>query len=143
VLPDHYNNKTELIFPGPDTQSIVPEVHRSDITWAGEEAHLIIIRDLTRPKRNAAQLAESELIPHSHFENAPVALWEEDFSEVKKLIDILSASGISDFRTYFVTHPDEASLTPSFEHIFTSPRTSDGVAVRGPEQVCEEGMVAK
>jgi diguanylate cyclase (GGDEF)-like protein len=108
VLPDHYNNKTELIFPGPDTQSIVPEVHRSDITWAGEEAHLIIIRDLTRPKRNAAQLAESELIPHSHFENAPVALWEEDFSEVKKLIDILSVSGISDFRTYFVTHPDEA-----------------------------------
>jgi len=41
------------------------------------------------------------------FEDSPVSLWEEDFSEVKAYIDTLKTKGISDFREYFDENPDE------------------------------------
>lgn len=41
------------------------------------------------------------------FEDAPISLWEEDFSDVKKYIDALKAEGIVDFETYFNNHPEE------------------------------------
>ncbi|NOQ51711.1 MAG: PAS domain S-box protein, partial [Desulfuromonadaceae bacterium] len=40
------------------------------------------------------------------FENAPVSLWQEDFSALKKRIEQLRAEGIEDFRQYFRTHPE-------------------------------------
>ncbi|MFW9920024.1 MAG: ATP-binding protein [Candidatus Thorarchaeota archaeon] len=41
------------------------------------------------------------------FEDSPVSLWEEDFSDVKKYIDSLKAQGIDDLRKYFEDDPDE------------------------------------
>lgn len=41
------------------------------------------------------------------FDNSPVSIWEEDFSEVKSRMDELRNSGITDFRTYFRQNPDE------------------------------------
>lgn len=35
------------------------------------------------------------------FEDSPISLWEEDFSDVKKYIDGLRDSGIDDYREYF------------------------------------------
>ena len=43
----------------------------------------------------------------SSFENAPVSLWEEDFSEVANYLDTLKAGGISDFSKYFNENPGE------------------------------------
>jgi len=40
------------------------------------------------------------------FEHAPVPLWEEDFSGVKKIITSLKKKGVSDFETYFEQHPE-------------------------------------
>jgi signal transduction histidine kinase len=40
------------------------------------------------------------------FENAPVAIWEEDFSQIKLVIDELKSSGIADLRAYFLERPD-------------------------------------
>jgi len=40
------------------------------------------------------------------FENAPVAIWEEDFSQIKLFIDGLKSSGITDLRAHFLEHPD-------------------------------------
>ncbi len=42
---------------------------------------------------------------HDLFDDSPVTLWEEDFSQVKKHIDDLRDSGISDFEAYFQDHP--------------------------------------
>ena len=39
------------------------------------------------------------------FEDSPIPLWEEDFSEVKKFIDRLRDSGIKNFREYFKKNP--------------------------------------
>jgi PAS domain S-box-containing protein len=41
------------------------------------------------------------------FTHAPVSLWEEDFSEVKKRIDQLKANGVEDLRKHFKKHPEE------------------------------------
>jgi signal transduction histidine kinase/PAS domain-containing protein len=51
-------------------------------------------------------LQESEERYRILFENAPVSLWVEDFSDVKKYIESLQSSGIKDLRTYFENHPE-------------------------------------
>ncbi|MHA1930240.1 MAG: PAS domain S-box protein [Candidatus Thorarchaeota archaeon] len=43
----------------------------------------------------------------SLFENSPVAMLEEDFSEVKKCVDKFGSTGITDLQKYLQTHPDE------------------------------------
>jgi len=62
-------------------------------------------RDQTEKDRKA-ELRESEARYHSLFENSPISLWEEDASQIKKYIDGLQESGVSDLRAYFAEHPD-------------------------------------
>lgn len=45
----------------------------------------------------------------SLFENSPISLWEEDFSEVKHYIDGLKESGIEDFKRYFKGNLEEVA----------------------------------
>lgn len=40
------------------------------------------------------------------FQEAPVCLWEEDFSEVKIYVERLRDDGVRDLREYFVDHPE-------------------------------------
>jgi len=40
------------------------------------------------------------------FEGVGVSIWEEDFSEVKALIDSLATDGVQNFRRYCMEHPD-------------------------------------
>lgn len=40
------------------------------------------------------------------FEYAPISLWIEDFSEVKKKIDVLVKEGSTDIKTYITNNPD-------------------------------------
>lgn len=43
----------------------------------------------------------------SLFEYAPISLWEEDYSEIKKSFDALRTKGISDLAHYLDSHPEE------------------------------------
>lgn len=54
-----------------------------------------------------AVLKDIEQRYRSLFEDSPVAMLEEDFSEVKKFVDKFKASGVTDLRKYLLTHPDE------------------------------------
>ncbi len=54
------------------------------------------------------ELRISEARYRSLFDNSPVSLWEEDFSEVKREVDQLRRQGITDLRTYFAEHPEDA-----------------------------------
>lgn len=45
------------------------------------------------------------------FEDAPISLWEEDFSAVKKHIDELNSQGIYNLSNYFEQHPEELIKT--------------------------------
>jgi len=60
-------------------------------------------------KRKQAEesLRESEKRNYALFDDAAVAVWEEDFSQVKEYFDQLRSSGVSDFREYFIRHQDD------------------------------------
>jgi diguanylate cyclase (GGDEF)-like protein/PAS domain S-box-containing protein len=66
-------------------------------------------KDITTQKRFEEALLKSEQHYRTLFEENPISLWEEDFSEVKRQINKLRENGISDFRAYFTDHPEEAA----------------------------------
>jgi putative nucleotidyltransferase with HDIG domain/PAS domain S-box-containing protein len=60
------------------------------------------------------RLQESEIRYRSLFEDSPIAIFEEDFSAAKLYIDALREKGVTDFRDYFNSHPEELSVCVSF-----------------------------
>jgi two-component system cell cycle sensor histidine kinase/response regulator CckA len=54
-------------------------------------------------------LSQSDWRYRSLFENSPVALWEEDFSAIKRYLDGLLAKEVRDFRHFFQEHPEEVA----------------------------------
>ncbi len=52
------------------------------------------------------ELSESEKRLRLVFENAPISLFHEDFSELKRHLDTLREQGIHDFREYFQSNAD-------------------------------------
>jgi PAS domain S-box-containing protein len=72
----------------------------------------------------SAKLAESEARYRRLFESSPVALFEEDFSEVKKYIDDLRSRGIHDLTKYFAEHPEDLAKCASMVKIVDVNRTT-------------------
>lgn len=66
-----------------------------------------IIHDITKQKKVEMDLISSKKRYQELFEESPVALWEEDFSEIKIYFDELRIGGIKDFRKYFEENPNE------------------------------------
>ena len=63
--------------------------------------------DITESKLNEQRLLESHANYISLFEDSPIPIWDEDFSQIKLYIDELKQKGIEDFRTYFEKNPDD------------------------------------
>ncbi len=64
------------------------------------------IRDITDRRRAEQALKASEDRYRRLFEDSPVALWYEDWSEAKLFLDDLTASGVSDIESHFEAHPE-------------------------------------
>jgi len=64
------------------------------------------IANLIERRRAEEALRESETRYRSPFEDSPISLWEQDFSDVKAYLDGLQASGVGDLRAYFASHPE-------------------------------------
>ncbi len=79
------------------------------------------VKERTQEWRNANEQLRREILEHDMaqqallrsearyrglFEDSPTALWEEDFSEVKSVIDRLRAQGVTDLHPYFQEHPE-------------------------------------
>ncbi|GAB1470740.1 sensor domain-containing diguanylate cyclase [Chloroflexota bacterium] len=72
---------------------ILPEYEQ---TW---ERVLITVEDITARRR-----AERRL--DNLFAAAPISLWEEDYSEIKRYFNSLRAQGVTNFEDYLAAHPE-------------------------------------
>jgi diguanylate cyclase (GGDEF)-like protein len=70
-------------------------------TWSRA---MVAIEDISEHVRAQALLEASERHARNLFEFSPVSLWVEDFSGVKRMMDEVRASGISDFKTFLSVH---------------------------------------
>lgn len=68
---------------------------------------LAMVTDITEKRAREDQRKENYLNYISLFEDSPVPIWDEDFSEVKKFIDGLKSKGIINIREYFKAYPEE------------------------------------
>ena len=60
-------------------------------------------------KQAEEEMRRSEERYRALFENSPVSIWEEDFSQVRSYVDALKQQGVTDFRSYFAAHPESVS----------------------------------
>ncbi|MGE4369296.1 MAG: diguanylate cyclase [Burkholderiaceae bacterium] len=70
------------------------------------ERVLVVVEDISALEDTRRRLAASEQHARGVFEQAPVSLWVEDFSSIRRLLDDLRRQGISDFRTFTDVHPE-------------------------------------
>ncbi|HEX7386327.1 MAG TPA: sensor domain-containing diguanylate cyclase [Castellaniella sp.] len=65
---------------------------------------LVAMEDITELQDVRRQAQTSAGLAREFFEQAPVSLWVEDFSKIKRLLDDLRVQGIVDFRTFINVH---------------------------------------
>ena len=92
-----------------DNSIAVLEINGLRANYRGSKACILYIRDIATRKTDEAKLRESEQRYRTLFEDVPVAIWELDYSDIKKFFDSLRADGVTDIRSYMYHHP-EATL---------------------------------
>jgi diguanylate cyclase (GGDEF)-like protein len=76
----------------------------SEKTW---RQVLVSIEDISARKQAERELVLNENHLRGIFENSPISLWEEDYSDIKNRFDQLSAEGVKDGWEYLLAHPEE------------------------------------
>jgi len=65
-----------------------------------------VATDITHLKEVEEALQESTKRYQSMFEDSPISLWQEDFSEMMAYLNDLQNAGVKDLRAYFAAHPE-------------------------------------
>jgi PAS domain S-box-containing protein len=78
-----------------------------ELLSASDQSRLALLSMIEDQKRTEETLRESQERYRGLFEDAPISLWEEDFSAVKQRLDALQERGVTDLATYLETHPQE------------------------------------
>ena len=76
------------------------------VEYKGTPAAIATTFDITDRKEAEMALQKNRDRYHGLFEDSPISLWEEDFSEVKQYLDRLREQGVEDFRAYFEQYPE-------------------------------------
>ena len=93
IFETRHRRKNGTTFPA--------EMHASYVEYGGVEYSCAFARDITEEKAAEEILRESEARYRTLFENSPLSIWVEDFSEVKPVFNELSIAGVKDFKAYF------------------------------------------
>jgi len=83
-------------------------------TW---QKVLVSLEDITvrHNAERALQASANRLL--GLFENSPISLWEEDYSQIKAFFDDLRAQGVSDLREYLTEHPEQVEACMRKIHV--------------------------
>lgn len=94
----------------PDGRRIVINCRREMLAdERGAQIALLITADDITHRFNASEgLRRSEVRYRNIFQTTGVGIWEVDFSPVKRLIDSIYATGVTDLRSYVQRHPEFA-----------------------------------
>ena len=76
-----------------------------------------LIGEIVEKTEAQEKLIKSEKRYRGLFEESPISLWEEDFSNVKAYIDGLRESGVKDISAYFESNPDELARCAAMVNI--------------------------
>jgi PAS domain S-box-containing protein len=76
------------------------------VEYQGRPAIVGTLLDITERQRTFDALRQSKIHYQALFEDSPVALWQEDHSDLKTYLESLKKAGIQDFRAYFKDHPE-------------------------------------
>lgn len=99
-------SRTELVVLAWDRTEIPVGIGIWKIKSDSERLYVAILRDL-RPSRNAEEaVARSEQRYQKLFEDAPIAMWELDFTVVADWIGALPVCDPAGVTEYLLTHPD-------------------------------------
>ncbi|MDK2979734.1 MAG: hypothetical protein PWQ55_81 [Chloroflexota bacterium] len=69
------------------------------------DGYFVIFHDISERKATLTKLEDANRIYQSLFEDAPIRIWENDYSKVKIALDELKKNGVSNFREYLQEHP--------------------------------------
>ena len=111
------------------------------LTESGEITHFVAIKqDVTEKVHARNALKESEAHFRGLFDDSPISLWEQDYSETKKYIDALREQGVEDFDLYFRENPDEVLACVSLIHVVNvNQATVDLYEAEGKDMVFHRG----
>jgi PAS domain S-box-containing protein len=100
------NKQIQLMGRRKNGEEFPAEITVSQIEVGGESVHTSIVRDVTERIATQQKIRESEERFRNLFERSPIAMWEEDFSDVGTWLDDLRDEGVEDLRGYLEHHPE-------------------------------------
>jgi diguanylate cyclase (GGDEF)-like protein len=104
-----------------------------------------VLMDITERKQIEEALSESQARFHDLFEHTPIALWEEDFSQVKKRLDYLkNVKSVGDIQEYLSSHPKEVHHLMGMVKIIDVNKASiDLLSLATKDEIFENFVVAQ